>query len=68
MELLGTLSNGEKVWTENEYLFYQGPDGAPDDLSAQSIPPQWDRNDYRFSHGGRLYQEAVEMYWRKKDL
>ncbi len=30
----------------------------------QSVPAFGDVSDYRYSHGGAIYQEACEAYWR----
>ncbi|MBU2527544.1 MAG: hypothetical protein KKC03_13185 [Bacteroidetes bacterium] len=33
------------------------------DMGAQSVPA--DRDDYRYSRGGGLYQLACELYWKE---
>jgi len=64
---LGRLSNGENCWVlegnHERWVFFQGDDGTWDDTTGQRIAP--DSLHYGYTHGGELYREACEMYWKK---
>ena len=42
----------------SRWIFFDGENGKFDEFSGQSVPV--DSFDYRYSHGGHLYQEACE--------
>jgi len=66
---LGQLSNGQKTWGAcddyGSWVFFEDCDGDFDEASGQSVPK--DQLDYRYTHGGRLYREACDLWWKKTD-
>jgi len=64
VKLLGKLSNGEKVWHDAGFVFFE-EDGDFDEATLQSIAQ--DTLDYRYTHGGNLYREACELFWEMEE-
>ena len=54
------LENGERIWYDEGWIFFEGKDGEFNEASAQHAPV--DRFDYRYTHGGSLYREACEIF------
>ena len=60
------LSNGEKFWyVNNGHIFFE-KNGKIDYNSPQTLA--LDYLDYRYTHGGKLYQEACEIIWRDQNV
>ena len=67
-EMKGTLSNGESFWVEinesGEWIFFEDEKGTCDEFNPQTMPR--DKMDYRYTHGGRLYREACDLFWAEE--
>ena len=67
-EMKGTLSNGESFWVEinesGEWIFFEDQKGTCDEYNRQTMPR--DSDDYRYTHGGKLYREACDLFWEEE--
>ena len=57
-----TLKDGSEAYLVSDgntnFIFFEGDDGDIDETTMRSAP--LDAQDYRYTHGGELYQEACE--------
>jgi len=64
VKLLGKLSNGEKVWYDEQWVFFE-KNGDFNEYTSQPVAK--DSLQYGYTHGGKLYQEACELFWEMEE-